>query len=256
MVTARLGGVGRRAWMASAARAAIAGFLCASLIDLPVLAEALPPGTGSAARVSAGEMAGEQRVLHALNRLTFGPRPGEVSEVERVGLKRWFDMQLNPQSIDDSALEARLSAFPAMKLPQDELIRRYPSPQMLRVMIQRDLPLPQDPVEHAIYADEIAFYKEAKARKADGEAAKPEGGAGKAMDDGSAAPEGTATKTKGSRKVDLLAGDASQYTMPGKGKKASGLDSDAQMSGMLEAAEGGNERDGSAGCETRPGEAR
>jgi uncharacterized protein (DUF1800 family) len=32
-------------------------------------------------------------------------------------------------------------------------------------MIARDMPLPSDPVEHAIYADEIAFYKAAKARQ-------------------------------------------------------------------------------------------
>lgn len=126
------------------------------------------------AHIRDGEMQGEQRTLHALNRLTFGPRPAEVAEVERIGLRHWFETQLNPQAIDDSALETRLAAFPAMRLPQAELIERYPSPQRLRGIIERNDPLPRDPVEHAIYAEGIAFYKDAQARKA-----APAGGASK-----------------------------------------------------------------------------
>ena len=55
--------------------------------------------------VSTQQIQGEQRVLHALNRFTFGPRPGDIAAVQAMGLKRWFEQQLNPSSIDDSALE-------------------------------------------------------------------------------------------------------------------------------------------------------
>ena len=61
---------------------------------------------------------------------------------------------------------------------------RYPSPQVLRQMIAKDTPLPRDPVEHAIYADEIAFYKAAKAKREATQAAAGKGGeqvAGEAM---------------------------------------------------------------------------
>jgi len=51
-------------------------------------------------------------VEHALNRLTFGPTPGQVDEVQRLGLARWIDQQLNPSSIDDSALQSRLTPIP------------------------------------------------------------------------------------------------------------------------------------------------
>jgi uncharacterized protein (DUF1800 family) len=51
-------------------------------------------------------------VEHALNRLTFGPRPGEVGEVQKLGLARWLDRQLNPSSIDDSAVLAKLPPIP------------------------------------------------------------------------------------------------------------------------------------------------
>jgi uncharacterized protein (DUF1800 family) len=51
-------------------------------------------------------------VEHALNRLSFGPTPGQVEEVQRLGLARWIDQQLNPASIDDSAVQSRLTPLP------------------------------------------------------------------------------------------------------------------------------------------------
>lgn len=52
-------------------------------------------------------------IEHALNRLTFGPRPGDVEAVERIGLAAWIERQLDPSRIDDSALQTRLPAQPA-----------------------------------------------------------------------------------------------------------------------------------------------
>ncbi|WP_348269008.1 DUF1800 domain-containing protein [Edaphobacter paludis] len=108
----------------------------------------------------------QEKVLHALNRFTFGPRPGDVAAVEAMGLQRWFEQQLNPQSIDDSALEQRLAVFPAMTISQTELMERYPTPQRLRQMIRTRMPLPSNPVEHAIYADDIARLEAQKAKQA------------------------------------------------------------------------------------------
>jgi uncharacterized protein (DUF1800 family) len=51
-------------------------------------------------------------VEHALNRLAFGARPGQVEDVQRMGLARWIDQQLNPSSIDDSGLAARIVPLP------------------------------------------------------------------------------------------------------------------------------------------------
>jgi uncharacterized protein (DUF1800 family) len=51
-------------------------------------------------------------VEHALNRLSFGPTPGQVDEVQRLGLARWIDQQLNPASINDSAVQSRLTPLP------------------------------------------------------------------------------------------------------------------------------------------------
>jgi uncharacterized protein (DUF1800 family) len=108
----------------------------------------------------------QEKALHALNRLTFGPRPGDVARVESMGLDAWFEQQLNPASIDDSALDARLADYPAMQLPESELIRRYPGPAQIRQIVRQGEPLPSDPTLHAVYADAIAFYQMRQEEKA------------------------------------------------------------------------------------------
>src|SRR5580704_14286933 len=80
-------------------RAAVTGTLCAMLAGQPVLAEA--PPTKPAPIVKLQEIRGQQRVLHALNRLTFGPRPGDFAAVQAMGLSKWFEQQLNPATIPD-----------------------------------------------------------------------------------------------------------------------------------------------------------
>src|SRR5712675_3710647 len=44
----------------------------------------------------------DKKLLHALNRLTFGPRPGDVEAVRKMGLKKWVDLQLHPSQIPES----------------------------------------------------------------------------------------------------------------------------------------------------------
>lgn len=136
----------------------LVGALGCLMVGLPVIA-------GARAKKADKQIQGQERVLHALNRFTFGPRPGDVAAVQAMGLQKWFEQQLNPANIDDSALDARLAMFPAMKLPQAELMARFPSQQILRQMVNTGMPLPADPVEHAIYADDRARYLEARAKR-------------------------------------------------------------------------------------------
>jgi uncharacterized protein (DUF1800 family) len=140
----------------------MSGVLCVLMVEQPMVAAA---SVKKVVAPSAQQIQGDERVLHVLNRFTFGPRPGDVAAVHAMGVKEWFELQLNPLSIDDSGLDARLAMFPAMQMEQTELMQRYPTPAVLRQMIVKDEPLPADPVERAIYADQIAFYKAAKAKK-------------------------------------------------------------------------------------------
>ncbi len=56
----------------------------------------------------------ERSVRRLLDRVTFGPRPGDVEAVERMGVPAYLDLQLHPDRIDDSRLEARLAEMPTL----------------------------------------------------------------------------------------------------------------------------------------------
>ena len=43
-------------------------------------------------------MSPDQKLTHALNRLTFGARPGDLERVRAMGLTQWLDEQLHPES--------------------------------------------------------------------------------------------------------------------------------------------------------------
>jgi len=74
------------------------------------------------------ELTEDEAALHALNRLAYGPRPGDLDRVKQMGLERWVDQQLHPERIDDSAVEARLQQYPAIRMSTEELLARYPNP--------------------------------------------------------------------------------------------------------------------------------
>ena len=73
----------------------------------------------------------DQKILHVLNRLGFGARPGDVERVKAMGLQKYIDQQLNPSSIDDSALEAKVKNLDVFNLSTAELFAKYPNPGAL-----------------------------------------------------------------------------------------------------------------------------
>ena len=75
------------------------------------------------------ELSADEAVLHALNRLAYGPRPGDVERVKQLGLANWIDQQLNPNSIDDKALDAHLENLPTLRMSSATLIADYPQPK-------------------------------------------------------------------------------------------------------------------------------
>ena len=75
------------------------------------------------------ELSADEAVLHALNRLAYGPRPGDIERIKQMGLAKWIDQQLNPNSIDDSAVEARLEVYPTLKMSTSQLLVEYPQPK-------------------------------------------------------------------------------------------------------------------------------
>jgi uncharacterized protein (DUF1800 family) len=89
----------------------------------------------------------ERQVLQALNRLTFGPRPGDVEMVDKMDVKKWIDLQLHPERIaENPELAERLAPLESLRLSQSDTARNYPNPQMIRAIATGRQPMPEDPV--------------------------------------------------------------------------------------------------------------
>src|SRR5665213_361490 len=72
------------------------------------------------------ELNEDEAILHVLNKLGFGPRPGQVEQIKQTGLENWIQAQLHPENISDPVVDARLAQFPALSLSAAELLDQYP----------------------------------------------------------------------------------------------------------------------------------
>jgi uncharacterized protein (DUF1800 family) len=152
----------------------LAACLVLSLVQQPaLLLAASSPPWHSKRSTAAQAMAEQERAAHALNRLTFGPRPGDLERVEAIGVKKWIEMQLNPEQIDDSLLEARLQSFPGMRLSQQDLLQNFPSAAVIRAVADGKVALPSDRVERAIYQNQVVEYEEKRQKQAQEAAKQP-----------------------------------------------------------------------------------
>ncbi len=68
--------------------------------------------------------------LHVLNRITWGPRPGDVERVQRLGVERFIDQQLHPDTIDDGAVERRLDRFETLQLSSRAIAEQFAIPAL------------------------------------------------------------------------------------------------------------------------------
>jgi uncharacterized protein (DUF1800 family) len=155
---------------------ALTGCLILSLVQDPLtLLAASSAGWHSKRAPAAQPLTEQERAMHALNRLTFGPRPGDLERIQAIGVKQWVEMQLNPEQIDDSLLDARLQSFPAMRLSQQDLLQAFPSAAVVRAVADGKVPLPSDRVERAIYQNQVVAYEEKRQKQAQEAAARQPG---------------------------------------------------------------------------------
>ena len=166
------------------------------------------------------ELTADEAILHALNRLAYGPRPGDIERIRQMGLAKWIDQQLNPNSIDDKALEARLENYPTLKMSTARLIEEYPQPKQAEKQAAKrtQAQLEQDQQRRADTAAVVAKdtqqtppAKDASATETDASPA-PAGGQTDAGDANAPSPMKEApakadTGAKGAGKRDLLGGD-------------------------------------------------
>jgi uncharacterized protein (DUF1800 family) len=111
-----------------------------------------------------------QRTLHALNRLTFGPRAGDVEAVMRQGLGEWMEDQLHPESIDDSALDAKLAPYATTRMNPKQLAAAFPSDGVIRQVMAGKRPMPTDAAQKLVYAVNLAKIQDQEKQKEEAKA--------------------------------------------------------------------------------------
>jgi uncharacterized protein (DUF1800 family) len=84
------------------------------------------------------ELPADQQIIHALNRLSFGPRPGDVQNVRAIGLDKWVEQQLHPERIDDSSLDRFVDRYSVLKQDQNDLLRQFNEMQRERRVAKRE----------------------------------------------------------------------------------------------------------------------
>jgi uncharacterized protein (DUF1800 family) len=72
-----------------------------------------------------------QKILHVLNRLGFGARPGDVEKVKAIGLQKYIEQQLNPSAIDDPVAESKVRNLEIFSMTTAEVFAKYPNPGAL-----------------------------------------------------------------------------------------------------------------------------
>ena len=93
----------------------------------------------------------QKRALHAIDRLTFGPRPGDVQAVMAMGVDKWIDLQLHPDKIDNSAMQARLAEYRTLAMSSHDMVLAFPPEPIAKAVMDGKLPMPSDPYRRAIY---------------------------------------------------------------------------------------------------------
>jgi len=94
---------------------------------LPVVAGffALFPGAIRAQETPPRLLTDRDEIVHVLNRVTFGPRPGDVETVQKMGLHNYIEKQLHPETIDDSAVEQQVAGFDLLQMSSQELSQLF-----------------------------------------------------------------------------------------------------------------------------------
>ena len=109
----------------------IASSVLAVAVAAALTLGALAPVGADTKTKTSSSLSEDQKIIHLLNRVGYGPRAGDVERVKRMGIDKYIDLQLHPDRIDDSAIEARLANFPSLRMSLSEIQAKYPPPNLL-----------------------------------------------------------------------------------------------------------------------------
>src|SRR6202795_3098571 len=129
----------------------VATFFCGSLLNAV-----------DAQRTNVPRLNEDQRILHVLNRLGFGARPGDIERVKAMGLEQYINQQLSPEKISDEVADAKLKNLSTLNMSTAELYEKFPQPGQLLRQLERKGDLP-------------AGLAAARDNRAQAQAARPDG---------------------------------------------------------------------------------
>ena len=138
----------------------LAGALLGFVFSFSVDAKPKAPKPTPDSKLFQKKLSKDEQILHALDRLAFGPRPGDVARVKKIGLKKWIFQQLHPDRMaENPVLEARLQALESLRMTPLEALQHYPAPQMIKAIANGKQPMPDDLLLRASVERVIRRYK-------------------------------------------------------------------------------------------------
>jgi len=165
------------------------------------------------------ELSVDEAILHALNRLAYGPRPGDIERVRQMGLAKWIDQQLNPNSIDDRSLDARLETYRTLRMSSAQLLAEYPQQKQAEKKAEKQAQAPQnrgDVAAEVVASDMQTNRGQSRAvQQPNGAPASDGGMAASASESGpSAATDGVGTSSESSMKDSPMKQDPAPANTP------------------------------------------
>jgi uncharacterized protein (DUF1800 family) len=109
----------------------------------------------------------EQAAAHLLSRFTYGPTPGQVEAVVKMGLENWFHQQLNA-NLPEKKLDTLLNKYDAMRMTNREIVNTFPRPGQIIRMAVKDGVIDKDSVRKADkkgYKEQLKAYMQEKGLK-------------------------------------------------------------------------------------------
>jgi uncharacterized protein (DUF1800 family) len=83
----------------------------------------------------------DRTIVHVLDRMGFGPRPGDVDRVRTMGLQAYVEQQLRPDRLSNEGVVERLASLETLTLSSREIVEGYILPvQRLRRQQQAQEP--------------------------------------------------------------------------------------------------------------------
>jgi uncharacterized protein (DUF1800 family) len=93
-------------------------------------------GSAATSKSNLKNLSEEQKASHILERITFGPRPGDVERVMKLGWRKYLEEQLNPDSVTDKMIEEKLKPLASVHLSSSQLAHDYVQPAVVQKALE------------------------------------------------------------------------------------------------------------------------